>query len=201
MQDTRSQPPCHGESAGFSRVAQTPTPVGGGVLSRRYRSAERTPQAGSIVIGDEVLTALFGSSSRSSFGPAAPPESCSTKHQSRTLHRLNQPGCGQWIGTGGAHQHNVLLKPFFRIMLVNSAIAFGWSPAGWKGLTKGGNNTVNLGCVTHVSILGKAADARRIGHPFSLATVRHNCWCNCRRSCQHNSPGEGAQVHKRWGKR
>ena len=91
------------------------------------------------------------------------------------MHRLNQPCCGRGLtGTGGTHQHNVLLTVLHTLGELGDGL--GLVARGLEGANdlKGGDNAVNLGCVTHVSILGESRPMRaRIGRPFLLAQYNH----------------------------
>ena len=76
------------------------------------------------------------------------------EHQGRTLHRLNQPGgrC-RLTGTGGTHQHNVLLAVLHALGKLGDGLGLITGRLEGADHFKGGDNAVNLGCVTHVSIL------------------------------------------------
>ena len=93
------------------------------------------------------------------------------EHQSRTLHCLNQPGCGRGLtGTGSAHQHNVLLTVLHTLGELGDSLRLITGRLEGADYFKGGNNTVNFRCVTHVSILGESRPmCPRIGRPFLLA--------------------------------
>ena len=97
------------------------------------------------------------------------------EHQGRTLHRLNQPGCGRGLtGTGSAHQHNVLLAVLHTLGELGDSLRLITGRLEGADHFKGGDNAVNFGCVTHVSILGESRPIRpRIGHPFLLAQYNH----------------------------
>ena len=97
------------------------------------------------------------------------------EHQGRTLHRLNQPGGRRGLtGTGGTHQHNVFLAVLHALGELGNSLGLVAGRLEGADYLKGGNNTVNLGCITHVSILGESRPTRpRIGHPFLLAQYNH----------------------------
>ena len=107
-----------------------------------------------VVVGDEILHRVIRQQLTQLIRQLRRQGLILHEHQGRTLHRLNQPGGRRGLtGTGGTHQHNVFLAVLHALGELGDGL--GLVAGGLEGADhlKGGDNAVNLGCVTHVSIL------------------------------------------------
>ena len=155
------------------RVAQTLHLLidGGVLLNERIGLRHVRLRLVVVVVGDEVLHRVIRQQLTQLIRQLRRQSLVLHEHQSRTLHRLNQPGCGRGLtGTGSAHQHNVFLAVLHALGELGDRLRLVAGRLEGADHFKGGNNTVDLGCVTHVSILGESRRMRpKIGRPFLLA--------------------------------
>ena len=159
------------------RVAQTLHLLidGGVLLNERIGLRHVRLRLVVVVVGDEILHRVIRQQLAQLIRQLRRQSLILHEHQGRTLHRLNQPGCGRGLtGTGSAHQHNVLLTVLHTLGELGDSLRLVTGRLEGANDLKGGNDAINLGCVTHVSILGESRPMRaRIGHPFLLAQYNH----------------------------
>ena len=155
------------------RVAQTLHLLidGGVLLNKRIGLRHVRLRLVVVVVRDEILHRIIRQQLAQLIRQLRRQSLILHEHQSRTLHRLNQPGCGRGLtGTGSAHQHNVLLTVLHTLGELGDSLRLITGRLEGADHFKGGDDAVNFGCVTHVSILGESRPIRlRIGRPFLLA--------------------------------